>query len=259
MGRRLAPIIAAAVFLLAPRADAGPAEQFSAANTQFREGEFEKAYVGYQEMLEAGHFNPDLFYNLGNASYRLARFGEAALWYERALAMDPTHREARQNLRFLKRTGGILQFEAGRFDDYLNMVRSDTLLAVATAAGWLAALGFAAALTLKCRRRTRAALWTISPIFALVALAAAAGFYLKRHKHGEVASRSIVTATGAKAFTAPARIASPVIDLPPGSQVARVSERGAWHYIDVPSDDVRGWVEKDAVEPIWPYDPGLAD
>lgn len=237
---------------------AGPAEDFSAANSAYFDGRFDAAYLGYQKLLDDGHLNTDLLYNIGNASYRLGRPGEAALWYERALTMDPTHREARQNLRFLKRTGGIIQFESGKLDEYLDAARSDTLLRTATTAAWIAALGFAAALTLRLGNGLRSAVWIVTPAATLIAITAATGFYLKREKQSALASRSVVTAPGTQAFTAPARASSAVIDLPPGSQVAVVAERGNWRYIDLPGE-LRGWVAEDAIKPLWPYDPELAD
>lgn len=44
----------------------------------------------------------DLFYNLGNANYRLKQHGQAVLAYERALRLDPKHEDARFNLELLR-------------------------------------------------------------------------------------------------------------------------------------------------------------
>lgn len=251
-------IIIATLLLAATQASAGPAEDFSAANSAYSEGKFDSAYAAYQELLGDGHLNTTLLYNLGNTCYRLGRPGEAALWYERALTLDPAHPEARQNLRFLKRAAGLLQFEETEAHTLANRFRRDTLVRTTAAAAWLAALGLAAALTLQLGKPLKTTLWISSPILALVAIAAAGGLFFKHQRRTELAARAVVTATELKASTAPARAAGTVIDLPPGSQVAQVSERGEWQYIEIPGK-LRGWVPSDAIAPLWPYDSALAD
>ena len=251
-------IIIATLLLATKAASANPAEDFSAANTAYSEGEFDSAYAAYQELLGDGHLNTTLLYNLGNTCYRLGRPGEAALWYERALTLDPSHPEASQNLRFLKRAGGFLQFEETQAHALANTFRRDTLVRTTAAAAWLAALGLIAALTLQLGSTLKTALWISSPILALVAIAAAAGLYLKHQRRTDLTARAIVTTPELKASTAPARAAGTVIDLPPGSQVVQVSERGEWQYIDIPGN-LRGWVPSDTIAPLWPYDSALAD
>jgi tetratricopeptide (TPR) repeat protein len=250
--------ILASVFFSATLVFAGPAEEFSAANSAYSKGDFEAAYSAYETLLAAGHLNASLLYNLGNTSYRLERPGEAALWYERTLTLDPSHREARQNLRFLQRAGGFLQFDENDAGSFANTFKRDTLVRIATAAAWLAALGFAAALTLRLGGAGKTTLWIASPLLGLVAILATGGLYLKHQRRSALAERSVVTASDLKASTAPARAAGTVIDLPPGSQIARVSERGEWHYVDIPGR-LRGWVPSDATAPLWPYDSALAD
>lgn len=43
----------------------------------------------------------DLFYNIGNTHYRMGDMGRAVLWYERALKLDPTNKDAKANLDFV--------------------------------------------------------------------------------------------------------------------------------------------------------------
>ncbi|MFT4549364.1 MAG: tetratricopeptide (TPR) repeat protein [Verrucomicrobiales bacterium] len=253
-------ILFSLILLIAGAANlcANPSEQFAAANQSFLDGKFEGAYSGYTSLLDGGHVNSDLLYNLGNTSYRLERTGEAVLWYERALVIDPTHREARQNLRFLKRTTGILQFEASELDEWLGLFRRDTLVRSATFTGWCAILGIAAALTLRLSSTLKTWLWCATPILALVAVTAVGGIILKQRALENLTSRAIVTTPEASARTSPARVAEPVIQLPPGSQLELISERGKWDYVDIPSD-LRGWVPSTSIAPLWPYDPALAD
>ncbi|MGI9243489.1 MAG: tetratricopeptide repeat protein, partial [Verrucomicrobiales bacterium] len=211
-----------------------------------------------QDLINEGHLNAPLLYNLGNASYRLERSGEAALWYERALILDPSFKEARQNLRFVRRSDGSLEFDEGDSQFLTRAFKRDSLVRIVTSAGWLAALGFVAVFSLRLGNGVRKVLWLASPLLALIALAAAAGLLLKQKQRADLGQRAIIVAADTKAFTAPSRSAGTIIDLPPGSQVASVSERGNWHYIDVPGE-LRGWIPNETMSSLWPYDSALAD
>lgn len=255
--RRLT-LIATALLLITPFGIAGPGEDFSAANQALLDGDSESAYSAYQSLLDDGHINADLLYNLGNASYRLDRPGEAALWYERSLTLDPTHKEARQNLRFLKRKGGLLQFESRNHSSPVSSFRKNTLWQITACAAWLALLGFAAAITMRLNPACKSALWICSPLLALAAIAAAIGIYIKHQRQSDLATQAIVTAPNLKAYTAPARTSSTIIELPPGSQIKLVSTRGNWRYVDLPGE-LRGWVPGGSITPLWPYDSALAE
>ncbi|HJT80236.1 MAG TPA: tetratricopeptide repeat protein, partial [Chthoniobacterales bacterium] len=72
--------------------------QFVRANDEFAKGQFQHAIRDYEAMVQAGKWSAPLFYNLGNAYYRIADFGRAILNYERALALEPQHPETTANL-----------------------------------------------------------------------------------------------------------------------------------------------------------------
>ncbi|MEY2547835.1 MAG: hypothetical protein QOD64_417, partial [Verrucomicrobiota bacterium] len=58
---------------------------FAKANQAYAEGRYEEAANGYESLVSSGGRHPNLFYDLGNAKYRLGDFGQAILNYERAL------------------------------------------------------------------------------------------------------------------------------------------------------------------------------
>ena len=91
-----------ALAFLCGRAFAGGGD-FEAANQAFDQGKFAEAKAGYEKLAETGEWSAHLFYNLGNADYRLGATGRAMLDYERALALDPAHAEARANLAVLRK------------------------------------------------------------------------------------------------------------------------------------------------------------
>ena len=59
-----------------------------------------------------------MFYDLGNAYYRLGNFGKAILNYERALALEPRHPEAQANLRLASDEARALELRSERIERY---------------------------------------------------------------------------------------------------------------------------------------------
>ncbi len=59
---------------------------------------FETAVENYEQILNRGESHPDLYYNLGNAYYRLNQIGNAVWAYEKGLQIAPRDKDLRFNL-----------------------------------------------------------------------------------------------------------------------------------------------------------------
>ena len=70
---------------------------FAEANRLYTEGSYAEAARGYETIASRGVEHEDLFYNLGNAYFRVGRIGPAVFNFERALRLDPGHESARFN------------------------------------------------------------------------------------------------------------------------------------------------------------------
>ena len=57
----------------------------------YEEGKFELALENWNHVLESGYEAAELYYNMGNAAFRSNSIGYAALYYEKALKLDPSH------------------------------------------------------------------------------------------------------------------------------------------------------------------------
>jgi len=56
---------------------------------QYKDGDFPAAIKAFTRITDAGVRNADLYYNLGNAYLKNGDLGQAILWYERALRLNP--------------------------------------------------------------------------------------------------------------------------------------------------------------------------
>lgn len=64
----------------------------------YASGRFEEAADAFEQLVGQNVVDPAVFYNLGNSYYRSGRIGPAIANYERALDLDPSFIEARENL-----------------------------------------------------------------------------------------------------------------------------------------------------------------
>ncbi len=74
------------------------ASMYEAGIEYYRIGKYEKSKNLFESILEKNWESPELYYNLGNAYYRLENVSGAVWSYEMCLHHDPTHEDAQFNL-----------------------------------------------------------------------------------------------------------------------------------------------------------------
>jgi len=73
---------------------------FEEATKAYNEGDYELAIDNYQHILESGEHSANVYFNLGNAYYKLNEIGPSIYYYEKALLLDPNDKEIRNNLSY---------------------------------------------------------------------------------------------------------------------------------------------------------------
>ena len=96
-------VILTILLLLAPMSRATSTAHLKAnvatmADSAYRASDYAAAIELYESVLAEGFTSADLYYNLGNAYYRTDQMGLAILNYERALRLNPSMSDARDNL-----------------------------------------------------------------------------------------------------------------------------------------------------------------
>lgn len=74
------------------------------ADSAYNAQNFRTALSLYNKVLDTQGASSRLYYNIGNANYRLGNHGRAIVAYERALRLDPSNADARANLEFVNST-----------------------------------------------------------------------------------------------------------------------------------------------------------
>lgn len=75
-------------------------DNFEAGNKLYRQDKFEEAVKAYENVLKTKKHSAELYFNLGNAYYKLNKTAPAIYNYEKALLLNPSYSDARNNLQF---------------------------------------------------------------------------------------------------------------------------------------------------------------
>jgi tetratricopeptide (TPR) repeat protein len=97
-------VIVLLLFLISTIISAQTADElFANANTLYKNGKHQEAIKLYEKIETAGNVSSELYYNLGNAYYKLNKVAPSIYNYEKAIQLDPLNEDALNNLIIAKR------------------------------------------------------------------------------------------------------------------------------------------------------------
>ena len=169
--------------------------------------------------------------------FRLGSAGRAILDYERALALNPHHPEARANLKILRDQNGAKLLPRSWSSKLADTLSPEIWASLAPVAGWAVLFGIVLLVTSR-RAKARFGQWMLCLLSAVV-VRGGAGVALEHREADQ--TLAVITAHEAEARLAPAESAGVAGILPAGSQVRVLSERGEWVYCELPGLG-RGWI-----------------
>lgn len=73
---------------------------FEKANSLYNQGEYQAAIEEYLKISENGEHSSELYYNLGNAYYKLNQIAPSIYYYEKALLLNPDDQDILNNLLY---------------------------------------------------------------------------------------------------------------------------------------------------------------
>lgn len=97
--------------------------QIQTANQQFDAGNFQQAADAYLAVLDEGHINGHIFYNLGVAYYHMQRLGEAMAAFLAARHYIPRDADVAFNINYIQEQLPD-KLAAGAKDGFMNLVNS---------------------------------------------------------------------------------------------------------------------------------------
>jgi tetratricopeptide (TPR) repeat protein len=229
--------------------------QMAEANQLYEDGQFAAAAARYQALVDAGAQDGHLYYNLGDAYFKLGDLGRAVLNFRRAQRLLPRDDDVAANLR-LARSQTVDRIDVGDEGALVDLVRRvvgwTTLDEAATLAlaVWLLLCGLLISAILWQRRR-RLLLYLAVVVAVLLFFGVLSLGIRLLDERGQ--PPAVVVAEEVALRSGPGEDYLTEFTLHAGAEVRVVERRGGWVRIALPGD-LQGWAPGEAVTEVAPRD-----
>ena len=237
----------------APAGRASQHEIWDSANSAYMGGDYGTAVEMYNSLLQSGKHSAKLYYNLGNAYFKLNQLGQAILNYNRAQLLDPGDDDIAYNLAMANT----------RTVDKIEEVPEFFLVK------WIRSVGFrfnsntwaVAGLAMLTLSLAAVILWLVSRTMPLrktgfygailgMALCIVSLSYAQSARNRQTGSHyGIVMNTAAPVKSSPSASSQDIFILHEGTKFTVHETLDGWYEISI-ADGNKGWISENAVELI---------
>jgi len=95
---------------------------FAKANSLYTAENYQEAASSYESILQSGEHSAEVYFNLGNSYYKMNKVGPAIYNFEKALQLNPTDAEIKNNLKFAEqlRVDTVEKSQQNPVQEFLN-------------------------------------------------------------------------------------------------------------------------------------------
>ncbi len=229
--------------------------KFAQANDLYRKGNYTEAATAYEAILAEKKESPELYYNLGNAYYKLDKVAPAIYNYEKALLLNPNYRDAKVNLAYAnKMTADHIKpaLKAG-FGQFLNRFTSsyhyDSWAWGAVACAFLFLGGFVGYYFSATTLLKRIFFGSMMVVLAGIVLSIFAAVYIRASQSAQHPAIVFDEVISVKAE--PNANADDAFLLHEGTRVNVLDKLDNWKKIQL-ADDTQGWIPAKAIRELNP-------
>ena len=235
-------------------AQSSNAEAMALGNGLYEAGSYSEAVEVYEELVARGVRSGALYYNLGNAYFKLGELGRAILNYRRALRVDPGDGDIESNLKLARDMTidrleppekGLVSSLSSPSRRLLTQDQTAVTALVFCAALVLLLLGAAFVRGATARRAVRNGAFVAGGLM-LLSLAALAGHVLGVDDESD----AVVVESEVDLKSGPGAQYVSEVTLHSGAEVTTIESRGAWTRLALPVGELQGWVTNRAVERV---------
>ncbi|WP_448577117.1 tetratricopeptide repeat protein [Thermosphaera sp.] len=220
-----------------------PRELFEQARAAYDAAQWRDAASQYETLLAAGYEDAAVFFNLGNAYFRLGDLPRAIACYRAAQYRRPRDPDIAANLRFAMERSGALPLITPAYQRVGHYLSATEWLALAYSAWGMLCVALALA---RLWTRRRQALLRLAALAGLVTLAAGGG-WAEWHSLRR-APEAVVHVQEVSARFAPLEDAVVHFSVPAGTIVRLIGEDGTWRRIRAGGKS--GWVREHELIPV---------
>ncbi len=232
-----------------------PENTFQEANELYLANEFSTAIEKYESILDQGFRSSELYYNLGNAYYKVNMPGKAVLNYERALklATAESRKDIEHNLAVIRKNSpdeieALPQFFLKRWKNNLQYLLSSKSWSItAMIFFWLGMGGLMLWLAGRSRQQKKTGF-----IFGLLLITISLlPFYMAfdRKKQESNSGLAVIMAAEVNLRSAPDESSAAVLLLHEGTSVDLTDQIGEWYKVELQNGE-QGWLPKRKLEKI---------
>lgn len=211
----------------------------------YKNGKYQEAINSWMQILESGEASEELYFNLGNAQYKLNHIGPSIYYYEKALQLSPNDGDIKNNLAFAEnaRIDAIEPLPETVFTKWYRNV-ADTF----TYDGWailavMCSLSFVSLFLLyyfSYTEKRKRLLFATAMLVGLFFVASLSMAFLTFEDYSKNQS-AIIFATELEVKTEPSMGSNSAFILHEGTKVQITAQDGNWFRI-VLADGKDGWV-----------------
>ncbi len=227
--------------------------QFEQANQTYRSGDFKKAAQLYEQIQKNGYESPALYYDLGNAYFKINNLPAAILNYERARRLAPNDEDIRYNLRLanlriVDKIDPIPQFFLIEWwRAILNWFSASSWATTGLICFWAAALMAGLLSVSRSIIVQRMALFIVLVVLLLGSFSMLSAY--QRAKAEQNDQSGIVFAPSVSVKSAPDAQSTDLFVLHEGVKVDFLDSVGEWRKIRL-ADGKIGWLPQESVQTI---------
>jgi len=218
-------------------------------------GDYSVALDGYLAASQQHPASADLLFNVADCYYRTNQPGMAALYYEKALAIDPFHHEAAKNLAFTQKLqGSVLSPQLSELEQWISELPAAAYQQAIFLGIWILALALIALKLFHLQNGKFALALTLiilSPFWIILSSAA----WLKHPQRiATTTGKAGIVTNFSNVLTEPVEVSGKELDKKtmikanPASPCRIIAVR-SWTYIEL-ANGTRGWLPSDNVSEI---------
>ena len=227
--------------------------RFENANRLYSEAKFEEAITAYEDILKSGVENKAVYFNLGNAYYKVGNLPKSILNYERAKLLDPDDPDILYNLE-LANSHTVDKIEkVGQFflknwmNTLINKGTSDFWSIISIAAFISLLISISVFLFTKSSILKRTSFYI--GILLLIIVVASFDFAYIQKKSLTDRNQGIVFAPSVTVKSSPDNSGTEIFVVHEGTKVTILESLGNWNKIQL-NDGSQGWLPDVSIEII---------
>lgn len=226
---------------------------FEQATHAYSQGKYKTAIGYYEQILDNGKTSVAVYFNLGNAHYKLHHVAESIFYYEKALQLNPSDKDVKYNLSLAK-TRTIDAIEATPktgisqlFHDFISILGYDGWAWVAIACSLLFSIFFLS-YSFSSSSKWKKTFFAPALVCLLLGIMAFTFANLRRERVKKT-QYAIIFAQEAKVKSAPNQNSELTFLLHEGTKVRVLENFENWYEIKI-ADGKQGWMKKSTLKKL---------